>query len=512
MAGNIKKGNDGEMEYDAFRVQELLRCAMDPAYFVNNYVQIQHPTKGMIPFTLYPYQVKMLQSMKANRKTIILSARQTGKSQTSAAFLLWYAIFNEDKTILIASNKNSNALEMISRIRYMYESVPDWIKPGITKDGWNKLSVAFTNKSKIFSTATSESSGRGLSISLLFCDELAFVSRNIQEEFWRSISPTLSTGGACIISSTPNGEGDKFANLWHGAEFGTNDFHPIYVAWNEPPGRDEDFKQATIGELGILAWRQEFECEFLTSEALLMDPLFLNNLDAEVKKIQPIKQEMGINWYNTLKEGATYLMGVDPSAGSGNDFSVIQIFDFPTLNQVAEFRSNVVSSPQLYGVIKYILKQMEKQSATCYFSVENNGVGEGVLALYENDENPPESAQFISEQGKARVGMTTTKRSKLKACLNFKSLMESSKLKIKSGMLLAELKTFAAHGGSYAALLGSTDDCVAACLIVVRLLSEIASYEQEAFDKLYVYSEEETQYNVDDDNGGPVEEPLGMLF
>lgn len=168
MASKIVK-NKTESEYDGFRMQELLRCAMNPAYFIGKYVKIQHPLKGMIPFDLYPYQTKMLETMQHNRRTIVLSARQTGKSQTSAAFLLWYALFNEDKTILIASNKNSNALEMISRIRYMYETIPDWLKPGITVDGWNKLSVGFNNKSRIISTATSESSGRGLSISLLFC-------------------------------------------------------------------------------------------------------------------------------------------------------------------------------------------------------------------------------------------------------------------------------------------------------------------------------------------------------
>jgi hypothetical protein len=508
MASKVQKNASAGVEYDAHRVQELLRCAMDAAYFIGKYVKIQHPMKGMIPFALYPYQVKMLRTMQENRKTIILSARQTGKSQTSAAFLLWYALFHDDKTILIASNKNSNALEMISRIRYMYETVPDWLKSGITTDGWNKLSVGFTNKSRIVSTATSESSGRGLSISLLFCDELAFVNRTVQEEFWKSISPTLSTGGGCIISSTPNGEGDLFANLWHSAEIGADGaFAPVYVAWDEPPGRDEAFKQEKISELGPLAWRQEFECEFLTSEALLIDPLFLETLGAKTKKLTPIKQDMGVNWYDTIKDGATYLLGVDPSAGSGNDFSVIQIFEFPTLIQVAEFRSNTASTPQLYGVIKYILRAMEKVDAKCYFSVENNGVGEGVIALYQNDENVPETAQFVSESGKNREGMSTTTRSKLKACLNFKSLLETGKLTVKSALLVKELKMFATGKGSYTALPGGTDDAVMACMIIVRLLAEISSYEQEAFDKLYTYTEDEMQYTDDQ-----VEEPLGMLF
>ena len=108
-------------------------------------------------------------------------------------------------------------MEMIRRIRYAYENLPNWLKPGITDDGWNMHTIAFDNESRIDSTAPSMDAGRGESLSLLFLDEFAFVKRNIQEEFWTSILPTLSTGGSCIMSSTPNGDADLFATLWRAA-------------------------------------------------------------------------------------------------------------------------------------------------------------------------------------------------------------------------------------------------------------------------------------------------------
>lgn len=86
-------------------------------------------------------------------------------STVSAMYLLWFAMFNEDKTILIASNKNKGAMEMISRIRFAYEELPLWLKPGVMDDMWNKHAVGFDNGSRIESTATTESSGRGMSIS-----------------------------------------------------------------------------------------------------------------------------------------------------------------------------------------------------------------------------------------------------------------------------------------------------------------------------------------------------------
>jgi hypothetical protein len=102
----------------------------------------------------------------------------------------------------------------------------------------------------------------------LFLDEFAFVRDTVQEEFWTSMSPTLSTGGSCIITSTPNGDSNLFAKMWRGANIplsfdssiGSNGFYPIYVAWDLPPGRDEKFKREEIAKIGEVKFRQEFLC------------------------------------------------------------------------------------------------------------------------------------------------------------------------------------------------------------------------------------------------------------
>ena len=489
---NLKKANaEVELTYD--QLLELERCAEDPVYFVKNYVKIQHPTRGAISFDLYPYQEEMLRMYQNNRYCIALSARQTGKSITSAAFLLWFAIFHDDKTILIASNKNSNAMEMIFRIRYAYENLPMWLKPGVKDDGWNKHNIAFDNESRIISEATSENSGRGLSISLVFLDEFAFVKKSVQDDFWTSIAPTLSTGGACIITSTPNGDMDIFATIWRGSQVphderegvGVNGFASQFVAWDEPPGRDEKFKADEIGRLGQRKWDQEYECQFLSSDALLISSVFLAQLTLELDQTKPIAINKDVTFYEAIKQGSTYLLGVDPATGSGEDYSVITVFEFPSMNQVAEWRKNTMSTNGLYGVLKGLLFYMERMETTVYFSVENNGVGEGVIALYEADENPPVNSEFVSEEGAKRKGFTTTTKSKMKACVNFREMLENRSLNIKSQTLLAELKAYARSRGTYNAQTGSTDDAISAALIVVRLLEEISQFEQEAFDKLY---------------------------
>ena len=505
---NLKKANV-ETEFTTEQLLELKRCAGDASYFIQKYVKIQHPTKGIIYFEPRNYQSRMVEEFQSNRFTVVLSARQTGKSVVTSAYLLWYAIFNFDKTILIAANKNGNAMEMIHRIKIAYENLPHWLKPGIQEDGWNKHSIGFDNGTRILSEATSETSGRGLSISLLYLDEFAFVAPSIQEEFWTSISPTLSTGGSCIMTSTPNGDLDIFAQIWRGANAGINGFKPFRVFWDEPPGRDDAFKSDEIGRIGERRWKQEYECEFLSSEALLIDPKVLLALTDKIRGIQPKFVYKDVVFWDEIKRSVTYLVGVDPATGKGNDFSVISVYEFPSMTQIAEYRSNTMSTNDLYTTLKNVLLKLEEKDGMVYFSVEANGVGEGIISLYEADETLPPNSEFVSEDKKR--GMVTTSRTKMRACVNFKEMLERGAIHIRSPILLAELKSYIRHRGAYSAQEGATDDCVSATLVVVRLIEEIATYDQSAFDKLYSgdFEHWEWEGNYNEDN--PDDQPLPFI-
>lgn len=491
----LKKANT-QYEYTGDQILELQRCSNDPVYFIKHYCQIQHPVKGSVQFELYPYQEKIIQTFQENQNVILLSARQTGKSISAAAYLLWYAIFQFEKTILIASNKNDNAMEMIHRIKFIYERLPNWLKPGLTPDGYNKHNLGFDNGSRIVSTATSEDSGRGLAISLLFLDEFAFVRDTVQEEFWTSMAPTLATGGSCIIASTPNGDSNLFAQLWRGANIrrgyddvvGSNGFAPVEVKWNEPPGRDEKFKQKEIAKIGETRWKQEYECQFISSDPSLISTEVLMNLTNMVKDNKPVAVLHDIVFWKLPQQNQSYLVGTDPATGTGSDFTTFVVFEFPSMEQIAEFRSNTMSPVSAYHSFKRMIRTFEKINANVYFSIENNGVGEGMISLFEADETPPETAEFISETGQNRKGMTTTGKSKMKACLSLKEMVERNSIIIKSPILVQEMKQFVRRGGSYAAKTGGTDDLISACLIVVRLLEEISTFDQTAYDKLYAHA------------------------
>jgi hypothetical protein len=492
----LVKGSNEETQYTAETLQEFAKCAQDPIYCITNYFKVQYPGKGLVPFEPYPYQVELIKAFQDNRWNIVLSSRQTGKSVTACAFLLWYAMFNFQATIIIASNVHKGSLEMIHRIRTMYENLPMWLKPGITPDGWNKLSVIFDNKSRILSSATSKEAGRGYSIDLLYLDEFAFVLPNIQHDFWTAILPTLSTGGRCLITSTPNGDADLFAELWRGAEMESNGFWHRHVKWDEPPGRDEEFKKTMIDKIGLHRWKQEFECEFISDATLLIDSLVLQRLTKEVDTIQPIFSIQNIYFWEKIEREGTYIVGVDPATGIGKDYTVFQVFSVPDMRQVAEYRSNVMSISDQYSLFKNLLLYIEGQCRTVYFSIESNGVGAAMLTLYEQDTSPPKSSSLISDDGRNKLGYTTTHKVKMRAAVNFKEMLEKGSMTIRSPVLLTELKNYARRANSYEALPGATDDAVSAVLICVRLFEEVSKYDINMFNKMYAL--EEKRWSVSD--------------
>lgn len=481
-------------EYTPDMIQELKKCSEDPIYFARNYVMIKHAKRGKIKFNLYPYQEEMLTMYKENRYNIILSARQTGKTETTCAYLLWFAIFHSDKTILVVSNKASNAKEMIAKIQYAYEELPEWLKPGINDASWNKHECAWDNKSRILAQGTSTDSGRGLAISLLYCDEFAFVRPHIQAEFWDSVSPTLATGGSCIISSTPNGDSNLFAELWRKATLNAADnvFKYKHVPWDAPPGRDENFKRTQIGILGERKWRQEYECDFLSSDGGLMDSYIMGNIQNEVESRSPefiIRDHNEEHaFYAKINPLSSYIIGVDPATGSGLDYSVIQVFEFPSLLQVMEYRNNIMEPVHIYSMLKQIIRFISNTGAHVYFSAENNGVGQSLIALYMADENPPEGT-FVSEDGKNKLGIVTSPKSKIRACLKMKNMIEKRAMILTSHTLVKELKSYVRKAGSYTAQIGATDDCIAAVLIVIRIIEEIANFDESAYHMMYQFEQ-----------------------
>lgn len=511
MSNKFVKRANAEVEFTHEDIQELKKCSKDPIYFIINYCFTNNQELGEVRFNLRPYQKEIVKSFKNSNFTILMIGRQAGKTETTAAYALWFSMFNKGKNVLIASNKQKAATDIMNRVRYMYERVPDFLRCGIKY--YNRGSIEFDNESKIWSEATTEDTGRGKSVALFILDELAHVKKNVQEGMWTSIFPTISSGKlSCIIMSTPNGDTDLFAELWRGAEAGINGFNPIYVDITNIPGRDEAWRKRMIAKLGELKFRQEFLCEFLSSDPLLIKSMVLTRL----KGTEPIMVEKGFKFWKEINPNKTYVLGSDVAEGTENDFSTIQVFELDTLEQVIEYRSNKINETQLYDAIKWIIERIlsvrdprTRKKASLYWSFENNAAGASIVTLLYNDEKFPEEAELVSGKGEKRPGMRTVNKTKMEACRNFKNLVEKSHngFVINSKDLIVEMKNYISTGASYAAKKGSTDDLISGSLIVTRVIKYLADFEPGVFEKLYK-SEEEFDASETSDSRDIYDEPV----
>ncbi len=452
--GNPHVKRDGvEQKWTQEQILEYKRCMNDPVYFCITYCKVINLDEGLVPFKLYDYQKKMYDHFNNNRFSIVLACRQSGKSISSVGYLLWFALFHSEKTIAVLANKGATAREMLARVTLMLENLPFFLQPG-TK-ALNKGSIEFSNNSKIIAAATSGSSIRGLSISLLFLDEFAFVENDAT--FYTSTYPVISSGKdtKVIITSTANGIGNVFHKIWEGALQKTNDYKPFRVDWWDVPGRDEAWKKQTIGNTSQLQFDQEFGNTFFGTGDTLIDAETLMKLRA----LNPIDVREGgaLKVYEHEKPNHEYIMTVDVSKGLSQDYSTFNVIDVTTrpFRQVAVYRNNKIS-PILYPNIIY---KYAVAYNNAYVIIESNDQGsmvtQGLYHELEYENMHVESA--VKSNG---LGVNMTRKVKRIGCQGFKDVLESNKLEIVDEQTIIECSTFEARGQSYEASKGNHDDLV----------------------------------------------------
>lgn len=487
-----------QVEYTADTLEQFQKCCdpdHGPLYFMVNFMMIQHPTKGAIKFEPFEYQVDLINNYNTSRRSINMLGRQMGKTTVAAGYLLWYAMFRPDSTILVASNKGKGANEIMQRVRYAYENIPDHIRAGATE--YNKGSISFDNGSRIIAETTTETTGRGMSISLVYLDEFAFVRPGIAREFWTSLSPTLATGGKCIITSTPNSDDDTFATIWrqannifdeHGNELedgvGVNGFRAYMAIWDQHPDRDQAWADEEMASIGEERFKREHRCEFVIYEETLINPLYL----IEMSGVDPIRHMGQVRWYKHPHPNYKYVVSLDPSSGTGGDYAGIQVLELPTMTQVAEWQHNKTpvegQIKTMMGILQY-LKEMGVSDI--YWSVENNSIGEAALVVIRDTGEETFPGEFIHEPKRVagkrgRKGFHTGHKTKMEACLSLKRLVENDKLKLQSKPLISELKNFVARGSSFAAKPGEHDDLVMSLVLNLRMIEYIATFEDDVYD------------------------------
>ena len=491
---------------------DLAKSMLDVIYFTENFVKVQHPTKGAVPFRLYPFQRELLHNFSNYKHNIALISRQMGKTATSGAYILWFGMFQKDKTILIVAHNLKMAIEIIDRIKFAYKELPNFIKEPILE--WNKTTITFANGSKIVARAASADSARGLSVSLLYCDENSFLRPSIQKEFWTAIRPVLSTGGDSIVTSTPGSDEDEFAQMWRAAndtirpdgsdgDVGRNGYKATFAIWSDHPERGDDFEKKEKAAMGEERFLREHCCRFISLHSTLIDSYVLEQM---VPK-EPVYTMGEVRWFKRPEYGYSYFLVLDPSLGTSNDWAAIQIIEMPTLEHVGEWVSNTAPPKKqvqvLFDILNYIKSEIapddDLEDTPIYWSFENNTIGEAVLQTIEDSGLDNFPGMLVSEKRNSnsnkrfRKGINTSNSKKINSCSKFKSLVDSGRLVPKSVGSIKQLKNFTANGASFSAGGSGNDDLVMSMILTVRLIEMTKTWD--VYDPDVLSDAIETEFN-----------------
>ena len=511
-----------EIEFTKNQVEEYVKCAKDPIYFIKTYVKVVSLDKGLIPFDLYDYQEELLNIIHNNRFAIAKLPRQSGKSTSIVAYILHYVLFNQSMNVAILANKQSTSREILYRLKLAYEYLPLWLQQGIIE--WNKGSIELENGSKIVASSTSASAIRGGSFNMIFLDEFAHVPNNIAEEFFSSVYPTVTSGQTTkvLMVSTPNGL-NLFYYYWKNAnkkrgEKGKNEYIPFEVHWTQiplypgGPFRDQKWKETQIQNTSEQQFQTEFECDFIGSTNTLISSSKLHVLSWD----NPIlKSTDGMDIYEESKEDHQYIITVDTARGQGKDYSAFVVFDITDVPYkiCAKFRNNLIS-PMVYPTV---IKTVAEKYNDAYVLIETNDIGSQVADVLHQDLEYDNIASTVYKGRSGQVissgfgganmqrGVRTTIPVKKLGCSVLKSLIENNKLLIPDIDVINELYTFVAKGQSYEADDGHTDD-LSMCLVLFGWLTR-----QDYFKNL---TERDVRLDVFQDEISRLEEevmPFGLI-
>ena len=511
---NLKKAGT-PIQFTKKQVQEWIKCKKDPIYFATHYIKIISLDEGLVPFDMYDFQKRILQDFHENRFNIAKLPRQTGKSTTVVAYLLYYAIFFDSVNIGILANKASTARELLGRLQLAYENLPKWMQHGILV--WNKGNVELENGSKILAASTSASAVRGMSFNILFLDEFAFVPNHVAEQFFASVYPTITSGKSTkvIIISTPNGM-NHFYKMWEDARNDKNGYIRNEVHWSQVPGRDKKWKEETIKNTSKRQFAQEFECDFLGSADTLISPAKLQCIPFN----DPINSNAGLDVFARAEEDHEYIITVDVARGIGGDYSAFIVFDITTLPYkiVAKYRNNEIK-PVLFPSVIF---QVAKEYNNPYILVEVNDIGDSIAATLNYDLEYPNvlmcamrgRAGQIVGQGfsgtKTQLGVKMSITVKKIGCANLKAIIEEDKLTFTDFDILQELTTFIQRKQAWEADEGYHDDLVMCMVLFAWLVMQ--DYFKEMTDqdvRRRIYEEQRNQIEQDMAPFGFIDDGLG---
>lgn len=325
----------------------------------------------IIPFELWPAQRKILQLFRQNRLFIILKARQLGISWLCCAYALWLCLFQSGRRVLLFSQGQKEADELLRRVKVMYERLPEWIlertafvqsfkwaTEQVSIDKLNTSEMVLSNGSSVESMPATQKSGRSLTASLVIADEFAFMQW--ASELYTGMKSTIDGGGQLIILSTANGARGLFHQLWKKAIERLNNFVPIFLSWRMRPGRDD-------------GWYARVASEAVSTSLMMQE--YPANPDEAFSATDAEKFLADMLWWDGCREEVPPFTRNDPlvlaaDAGINNDsFALVGVTRKPNDSQSIMVRYSREWKPRRDGSVDFAEVDREIRSICSQFNV-----------------------------------------------------------------------------------------------------------------------------------------------
>lgn len=492
--------------------EEFKKCAKSYDYFVDNYCFIQdRKTGSAIPFKLWEGQKTAARKVLTAQYLIVLKARQLGLTWLIASYCLWRGMFHFQELIVVISAKEDLAIEFLDRIKFMFDRLPDWMKPSVYKRTTTELTFAIEQKddkgnvklgglnSSIKSIPSTPDAGQSKTVSLLVMDESAL--NRYCREIWSAAKPTLEhANGKAIILSNPSKDKPGWGwtrDIYTGSMKGLNVFDRIFLDPFCVPGRGAGFieqqKKDGLSDDDIIMQYPQTEEEAIS---ILGGSYFGNvlakytpwsgvkgRIEVKDKALVFTEDDKGIlevwshpekNWKNRYSIGSDIAEGL----GGTNTSSVAYVYDRKESCFVARLRSSMVEADVWAGMLVMLGKYYNDATV----GAERNGAGiTAIIALkrlnypylYYRQKQGDMKGQYSYE-----YGWPETNENKQILVDELKKYFREVFSSVPCAFLLDECSTFIRHdNGKIAHEDGKYDDCVIAAGITLQVSISMPTLE-----------------------------------
>ncbi len=446
-------------------IKEIIACGKDPVYFIDSYIKLFHPQKGILPFKTWDFQKDLFRKFNDYQFNIILKSRQLGVSWVSAAYAVWLMMFHREKNIMVIATTFKTAANIVKKVKFMIKNLPPWFSQLATIEFDNKTNFTLSNGSEIKAASTTTDVGRSEALSLLIIDEAAHIKTI--DEVWTAAGPTMAAGGRCIALSSPNGIGNWFFYEFTKAEKGENEFHPTKLMWDVHPERDAEWEKKERRKYSTKKFQQEYECSFLASGNTVIESEDLKRVYELLKKaVFRTGFDKNLHIWEGYSNSNSYLISADVARGDGTDFSSFHIIKLENFEQIGEYKGKITT--ELFSKLLY---DTGKEFGDCMIVVENNNIGWEVCSklieynypnLYYCEKGsheyvPPYEARLLEN---VVPGFPTSSKTRPLIISKLEECIRRGFVRINSERTYKELETFIWNNGKPEAQKGNNDDLV----------------------------------------------------